>query len=193
MYMQEIEKIGRERMRRNRLKLIMLDTVKAAGVLSVALMAPNVIGAMDKLGMIPSPRQRDVVKRSVTALVRKRLLRWDDGKLRLTQKGEAELLRLEMRNFQQRCPRGWDQRWRILIFDIPEYRRGLRNRIRETLRAVGFVRLQNSVWAYPYDCEDLIVLLKADFKIGREMLYMVVDSLEGDASLRKAFGLDPEL
>ena len=54
---------------------------------------------------------------------------------------------------------------------------------------IGFVRLQDSVWVYPYDCEDLIVLLKADFKIGKDVLYMIVDEMEGDTHLRKEFGL----
>ena len=52
----------------------------------------------------------------------------------------------------------------------------------------GFVRLQDSVWIYPYDCEDFMVLLKADFKIGKDVLYMIVDELEGDGRLRKEFG-----
>jgi DNA-binding transcriptional regulator PaaX len=76
-----------------------------------------------------------------------------------------------------------------LIFDIPEYRKSTRDRIRETLRIIGFVRLQDSVWAYPYDCEDLITLLKADFKIGKDMLYLVVEAMENDASLRRHFGI----
>ena len=65
----------------------------------------------------------------------------------------------------------------------------LRNKIRDTLRAIGFIPLQGSVWVYPYDCEDLITLLKADFHVGRGMLYMVVDALEYDMRLRQEFGL----
>ena len=61
--------------------------------------------------------------------------------------------------------------------------------MRRTLTAVGFVRLQDSVWLYPYDCEDLIVLLKADFKIGKDLLYLIVDSLENDTAFRKFFGI----
>lgn len=78
----------------------------------------------------------------------------------------------------------------MLIFDIPEQKKGLREKIRTTLQRVGFVRLQDSVWIYPYDCEDLITLLKADFKVGKDMLYMIVDTLEYDSPLRSQFGLD---
>ena len=42
---------------------------------------------------------------------------------------------------------------------------------------------------YPYDCEDLITLLKADFRVGDAMLYMIVDTIERDGALRKHFGI----
>ena len=86
-------------------------------------------------------------------------------------------------------PKRWDRKWRILIFDIPEYRKGLRDKIRRTLGVIGFVRLQDSVWVYPHDCEDLIAFLKADFRVGKDMLYMIVEELEGDGHLKRHFGL----
>lgn len=53
----------------------------------------------------------------------------------------------------------------------------------------GFVRLQDSAWIYPYDCEDLIALAKANFRIGVNVLYMIVEKLEHDKYLREHFGL----
>jgi len=52
------------------------------------------------------------------------------------------------------------------------------------------MRLQNSVWVYPYDCEDLITLLKADFEIGKEVLYVIADKIENEKVLLKDFGLE---
>jgi hypothetical protein len=46
------------------------------------------------------------------------------------------------------------------------------------------------VWLYPYDCEDVIVLLKADLKIGKDVLYMIVDELEFDQPYCRYFGLE---
>lgn len=86
-------------------------------------------------------------------------------------------------------PRKWDKRWRIVIFDIPEDRRKARDLLRDRLIAIGFVRLQASVWVYPHDCEDVITLLKTSFVIGREVLYIVADHVERDSELRARFGL----
>ncbi|OGG57143.1 hypothetical protein A3D71_03905 [Candidatus Kaiserbacteria bacterium RIFCSPHIGHO2_02_FULL_55_20] len=184
-----LEEGSRIRTRRNNLRLMILNTVKVAGVLGLFMVAPNVLGGMAKLGLLPSARQKDVVNRSCSNLVKQRLLAWEKGKLRLTPKGESVLRILELKRYDIPKPRRWDRKWRVLIFDIPEKQRVLRNKIRDTLRAIGFIPLQGSVWVYPYDCEDLITLLKADFHVGRGMLYMVVDALEYDMRLRQEFGL----
>jgi DNA-binding transcriptional regulator PaaX len=78
----------------------------------------------------------------------------------------------------------------VLIFDIKESKKSLRDKVRNTLVSIGFVKLQNSVWVFPYDCEDLITLLKADFSIGREVLYMIVDRIENEETLLKYFGIE---
>ena len=187
--MGNMEKESLRRTRNSELKRIILDTVKLAGLVSVFVVAPNVLGAMAKLGIIRSPRQKDIVTRSCDRLVASGLLTWEGRKLRLSNKGESVLRTLEAREYAIQKPRRWDRKWRVLIFDIPEYRKGTRDKIRYTLQTIGFVHLQHSVWIYPYDCEDLITLLKADFRIGRDMLYMIVDSLEGDATIKKRFGL----
>ncbi len=57
------------------------------------------------------------------------------------------------------------------------------------MRELGFARLQDSVWVYPYDCEDLMALLKADLKIGMAVLYMIVEHIENDKHLRAHFSL----
>jgi CRISPR/Cas system-associated endoribonuclease Cas2 len=183
------ERESRERTRRNQLRALLLGTIQAAGAISIALVAPNVIGAMAKMGMLPSPRQRDVVNRSVRGLLSAGLIRWQDEKLHITPKGERQLALLMMREAMQQQPRRWDGKWRVLVFDIPERRRALRLRVRSLFVEAGFVRLQDSVWVYPYDCEDIITLLKAEYRIGDDMRYMIVDSIERDSALRRHFKL----
>lgn len=188
--MGNLEKTSKQRARRGDIQKVILETVAAAGILSIALVAPNVLGALQKLGVDVSGRKKEVVNRSRKRLVDMGLLEYDTcGRLHLTQKGEAKLLYFEQCDYQMSRPRKWDKKWRVLIFDIKESRGGLRDKVRRTLLSIGFVRLQNSVWVYPYDCEDLITLLKADFKIGKDLLYLIVDTIEYDKNLRNHFGL----
>ncbi|MBI4039014.1 CRISPR-associated endonuclease Cas2 [Candidatus Daviesbacteria bacterium] len=42
--------------------------------------------------------------------------------------------------------REWDGKWRIVVFDIPEQQRIIRNLFRRNLKKWGFKHLQKSVW-----------------------------------------------
>ena len=110
--------------------------------------------------------------------------------VRLTQKGKRELERYQQAVVSITKPKTWDGKFRLIIFDIKEWKRSSRDKLREWLMNLGFVRLQNSVWAYPYDCREIIVLLKANFRLGKEVLYLTADYLENDEWLRKFFGLN---
>lgn len=77
----------------------------------------------------------------------------------------------------------------MVVFDVPERQSRVRARLRAVMREIGFVRLQDSVWVYPYDCEDFITLLKAELKMGKNVLYAIVDTIEQDKNLRQQFDL----
>jgi len=185
--MGKLERENKKRVQKANLKKIILQTVAGAGLISAALIAPNALSALDKLGLIP--RGRVNVNRSRGRLIEKGLIKYVGKFIKLTQKGEKELRKLEIKDFSIEKPKKWDKKWRILIFDIPEYRRKIREDIRRTLINIGFIKLQNSVWIYPYDCEDYINLIKADLGIGKDVLYMIVDFLEHDQDLKKQFNL----
>ena len=76
----------------------------------------------------------------------------------LTQKGNEKILKikLKLKNKKERS----DKKWQMLIFDIPEKKRFLRNILRENLVLLGYEMLQQSVWVSPFDVlketEDLI-------------------------------------
>lgn len=108
----------------------------------------------------------------------------------LTKEGREFAKKLHMtERIRIRPPRVWDQKWRIVIFDIWERRRGVRDKLRRTLEKAGFRRIQNSVWVCPYDCEELVVFLRADLRLGEGILYLIAEGVENDAKLRTLFGL----
>lgn len=51
----------------------------------------------------------------------------------------------------------WDRKWRLVIFDIEETSRSVRDLFRMKLKELGFAQLQKSVWITPHD-------VLADFK-----------------------------
>lgn len=68
----------------------------------------------------------------------------NEGKIifKLTQAGQ-EFLTLSKSDDEIE----WDQKWRLVIFDIPENKRGVRDILRSRLKMWGFTPWQKSVWA----------------------------------------------
>jgi len=185
-----LENKSRRRTRKGEIQKAILKTISAVGFLSIAVVAPNALKALTSFGIITSSRTGEVIIRSRKRLVQSGLLEYTPhGLLRLTEKGKVKLRQLELSDYALRKPKRWDKKWRVLIFDIKEERRLTRAKIRHALSTMGFVRLQHSVWVYPYDCEDTITLLKADFKLGKDLLYLIVDTIENDKKLKQTFGL----
>ena len=187
--MGRLEVSNKKKARRGEIQKLILNTVKVAGVLSIGLMAPNVISAMGKLGLIPNDRQSEIVYSSASKLAKKGLLKFNGKYYELTEEGAKKLRRLELSGYKLERPNKWDRKWRVIIFDIPEKKKRVREQIRNLFVSAGLIRLQDSVWVYPYECEDIIGLLKTDFGVGRDILYMIVDEIENDKRLREEFKL----
>lgn len=106
----------------------------------------------------------------------------------LTQKGRSRAMRFKLDDLEVKKPKRWDGKWRMVIFDIPEARRKVRDELRKRLKRLGFHEVQKSSFVIPYPCEDEIHVLINAFDLMEE-----VRILEGafsyDKDLRKTFGL----
>lgn len=176
-------------------KQIVLATVAIAGVLTLSAIAPNAVQLLKKFDWTKRKYRKNHYLNSVVhRLISQNFLVLKNNSrgpktLTLTEKGKTELRRHELRQFTLAKPKRWDGKYRLIIFDIREWKRSTRDELRKWLENFGFCKLQNSVWVYPYECKEAIVLLKAHFRIGREVLYLVVESIENDRWLKKEFGL----
>lgn len=169
-----------------------LYALAAAGGLTMALVAPNALQVLKQFGLVGHKHRRhSTVNRSVVRLKNAGLVVADEGGfVILTKKGERRLAELERMDYQLPKPEKWDGKWRIVSFDIKERRKEVRALLRTTLEAVGFVHLHHSVWVYPYDCEDFLALLKADYHVGVEILYIIAEYIENDGWLKRRFNLE---
>ena len=187
--MGEIEEKSRRKGNREHLQKLILETVADVGMLSIALMVPNVAKAMYKLGLVPKRRQREYIGSSANKLVKRGLLFYDGKRYCMTPRGEDLLRHWQFTDFKLEKPKKWDRKWRVIIFDIPEKKRKIRDQIRVLFKTAGFYLLQDSVWVYPYDCEDVLTLLKSDLGVGKNILYLIVEEIENDRHLREFFDL----
>ena len=110
--------------------------------------------------------------------------------IKITDNGKQLIKNFDYDNLQLPKAKKWDNKWRFIIFDIPNDKRRERQAFSTKLKEIGFYPLQESVFIYPYDCRDEIDFVCEFLSIGRYTNYCLVESLdkrEGD--LRRIFGL----
>ncbi len=174
---------------------VVMKALMGAGLISLALVAPN---ALKLLKSVISSKQREYKKsyinnRVIKNLKQKGLITFENTSkgtfVKLTSKGESVVEKLKYGSLQIKKQKRWDKKWRVIMFDIKENRRKTRDLFRRQLQGLGFIQIQKSVWVYPYPCDSVVKLLKADLAVGKDILYMTVETLENDGWLRKEFGL----
>lgn len=67
----------------------------------------------------------------------------------ITKKGTDKILKIQLKIKEKK--KRLDGKWQMIIFDIPEKKRHLRDLLRESLQFLGYKMLQQSVWVCPYD------------------------------------------
>ena len=175
---------------------LLLRSFAVAGVISVALVAPKMTRLLKELDRPAKSRTQlyQRIRQGVGRLEREGLVivSGERGKrcIRITEKGRKIMEEIAFREHTIPEQAFWDGKWRVLIFDIREQRRQVRFRLRALLQGAGFVRLQDSVWVYPYPCDEFVALVRAHLASGvGELRSLVAEALESDRSLREHFNL----
>ena len=169
-----------QRAKRQKIQNVVLGSLYLTAGLGLVLIAPNAAILLKHVQkhIGPKPRLNRRMSQAINRLRERGFIeRVDTGEgaaLRLTPEGVryAETIEEEERQYEIKKPKRWDNKWRIVIFDIWERRRSVRDRLRTLLQRNGFVKIQNSVWVFPYDCEELFVFLRTNLRLGeRDSLY----------------------
>ena len=136
------------------------------------------------------PRFNQTIKR----LKRQKLveiIHEDDATLvKITKEGKLRALRYKIDKMQVEPQRKWDRMWRVVIFDIPEKEKRMREIFRDHLKMLGFYQLQKSVWVHAYPCFDEIEFLRELYHVGFNVSYIVAKQIEDDSALRLYFKLE---
>lgn len=74
----------------------------------------------------------------------------------LNREGRRVALRYKADEMTIPVPSRWDHKWRVVLFDVPEKHKRLRDALRNQLRQLGLQEFQKSVFVHPYECRDEI-------------------------------------
>ncbi len=137
---------------------------------------------------------RQHLRRIIKEFYHQRLIAFKEkshGKIEviLTDKGKLKALECKLEEMEIEIPSRWDKKWRIVIFDIPEKKRYQREIFRDKLKKLGFLKIQKSVFIFPYPCEDEINFLVEVLKIRRYVRIVLAKNITNQEELLLKFNL----
>jgi len=183
---------------RKRVKILMEENKKAKTVLNATLaliaiggtltlitMAPGLLGEVTRMAYRKKKARNEeyseIWKRFNYLKQRGNLefVREEGGYVvyRLTKKGKKRINKLILDELKLAKPKKWDKKWRLVIFDIPEWRRKDRTALRKKLEEMGFCQCQKSAWIHPFHCLEEIEFLKNRLNIKSFVKLFLVDEM----------------
>ncbi len=106
----------------------------------------------------------------------------------LTEDGKKRALSYNIETIEVKKTK-WDKKWRLVMFDIPEKKKKIREAMRYHLRKLGFIEYQRSVFILPYECKDEIEYLVEFYSARKYVRYLVVTYLDNELDFKNKFYL----
>lgn len=130
--------------------------------------------------ILQKKKSRYTFKRLIDRLSQKgyiklKSLQPEEGVL-LTEKGNQKLLEIALTKIEKKKRK--DGKWLMVIFDIPEKLRKLRDLFRENLYFLGFKELQKSVWISPFDVLEEVQLLTQRYSLQKYIKLFLIQEQE---------------
>jgi len=169
---------------------ILLAGVAMFGVVGIAIMAPNAMQILKYI--LPENemerhyryRANHSLKKLITnGYVQEKIINGRKNFL-LTTRGKLRYESLKKKKIGK-----WDGKWRMISFDVYEKNRKKRDLLRRELQAYGFQMIHQSMWVYPYPCDEYVGLLKSDLSFGKNVQYMLVEYVDMHTELKRMFDL----
>lgn len=107
----------------------------------------------------------------------------------ITDRGRRKILKFALDEMTIEKPKFWDQKWRLVSYDVPAKLHHVRRIFREYLDVWGFYPLHESVYLHAYPCGKQIEFLREYLGIGEYVRFFSVSRIENDANFKEFFGV----
>jgi len=138
--------------------------------------------------------EKRALHRAIKNLYRSKLIDIEeksDGTITLilSEKGKGKILKYKLGEIKIPQMARWDQKWRIVVFDIPESKKKIRDILRFHLKMLGFFEFQKSVFVHPFECKNEIDFLIEFYNIRPYVRFIIAENIDNQLHLKKHFSL----
>ena len=176
--------------KRGELALVILKGLAVGGLFIAVLALPGLAQVL-VLFKPKNSRERFRIKRTIHSLEKRRLLKVSpkNGALSLTDCGKKEVDKNKIYDLRVKPQKVWDEMFRVIIFDIPNTKKSVRNAANFHLKRMGFVPIQKSTFITPFECKSELDLLGKYLNVRNHLKYLLVKKIDGEQEIKKMFGL----
>lgn len=166
----------------------------AAGVaLSAAKTMGRQLKILGELSKEWKRLRRTSLTRSLDSLYNSRLIhlkpKGDSMEIILSVEGKKLVRRFNLETLEIRKQDDWDGKWRIVMFDVPERIKKVRDTLRFLFKDIGLVEYQKSVFITPYPCEREIKFIAEFYGVFSSIKFVVADVISDQSKFEKKFRL----
>ena len=138
---------------------------------------------------------RQALKNAIVDLYKSKFLEERENKdgsftIVLTENGKRKALTYKIDEIKIKKVQKWNKKWRIVLFDVPEKKKKVREALRHHLKNFDFFEYQKSVFVNPYDCKNEIEYIIEFYNIRKYVRFITADSLDNELHLKHHFGLN---
>ena len=139
--------------------------------------------------------EQQALKNAIVALYKSKMIEQkenNDGSLTivLTENGKRKALTYQIDEMKIKKAQKWDKKWRIVLFDIPEKKKKIREALRHHLKNLNFFEYQKSVFVQPYNCKNEIEYIIEFYNIRKYVRFITADLLDNELHLINHFKLN---
>ncbi len=137
---------------------------------------------------------RQALQRAINSLYISHLIQEKNNKdgtttFILNENGKQKALRFNLDELEIKKPAKWDGKWRIVMFDIPEKLKKLRDSLRLHFQEIGLIELQKSVLVYPYPCNNEIEFILEFYNARKYVRFVLAEKIDNELHLKNKFNL----
>jgi len=170
-------------------KKLLLWILISGGVITLSMLSPQLPSSLLK-GYL---RHRSRLKKRLQDLEKRGWIKVEQEEdcyiVKLVEKGKLKAIQYQIDDLKIQKPEKWDEKWRIVIFDIPNKKRIAREVLRNKLHKMNFYPLQESVFIHPYPCEKEIEVIKTAYEIWPYVNFITADKIDIEEKLKEKFEL----
>lgn len=158
-----------------------LGLAVAGGVVVTVAALPG-LAIVFKVLDADSARDRYRIKRTVKRLhdqgVIVRRIKNGVEEMVVTPKGQLLIDQYLLDDIAIKTPKHWDRYWRVVMFDVPETKRRMRQELSWKLKDVGMYDVQHSVFVSPYPCKNEVDAVVDFYQARKYVVYFEAKNLE---------------